>query len=71
MDLKELYNLQQHSQEVVDRLDTTPQDVDLNRKLVMWVIASYQKEVFRLLEENKILKEELLKDSYGDDDYLV
>ena len=71
MDLKELYNLQQHSQEVVDRLDTTPQDVDLNRKLVMWVIASYQKEVFRLLEENKILEEELLKDSYGDDDLLT
>lgn len=68
---KQLYNLQQHSQEVVDRLDTVPQDIDLNRKLVIWVISSYQKIIYNILQENKALQEELLRDSYGDNDFLT
>lgn len=35
------------------------------------IITQYQKLVYNILQENKILKEELLKDSYWDEDYLT
>ena len=35
------------------------------------IITKYQKIVFNILEENKILKEELLKDSYWENDLLT
>lgn len=55
---KELYLLQQEADQIKD---TKAKEI----------IAKYQKIVFNILEENKILKEELLKDSYWDEDYLT
>lgn len=55
---KELYLLQQEADKIKD---TKAKEI----------IAKYQKIVFNILEENKILKEELLKDSYGENDFLT
>lgn len=35
------------------------------------IIKKYQKLVYNILQENKALQEELLKDSYGENDYLT
>lgn len=55
---KELYLLQQEADQIQD---TKAKEI----------IAKYQKIVFNILEENKILQEELLKDSYWDEDLLT
>lgn len=35
------------------------------------IINKYQKLVYNILQENKALQEELLKDSYGENDFLT
>lgn len=55
---KELYLLQQEADKIKD---TKAKEI----------IDKYQKIVFNILEENKMLQEELLKDSYWDEDLLT